>query len=786
MVIIDDETLMSVRKQLAELGYSNEDLKSAALVKALINSAQGGKLSTKVGGSIAKCMKRDLSLELDDPYDDRAKSSCEDMATWEENWHSTTPDSWKEKDLPLVLFVRTQSADFILKSKSAVDSILKECNSEESINLLVLGNGINSRTLTLPKDNKPTPNNMGGFTPNGGSNYFNTNGMNGMPPSGQMKNPFFGLAQQNQNASGQNDPEGSRRFNIFLTRTMDSNGVTGILGSIAPPEAGNLFPHMMLMQARERLKNEDDDSPARAELEQWSQTLLQQMQQNQNMAGQNLAGQSQQPQFFNASLGSSFGPASENQNPSLFMQPNYQLPPQEQEMLQRTLEHALEELLDRLAEMDDGPPPTSMEDLSPDLEKAFAQVLRNPNIRKGIADNLAKAAPALADPKCQGVMLSVFVPPQRGNDRLPGNKPQSNVGGWFQKILHNQEAAESAADAAGEPDEGRKRKARQKRARTLAAMHAVMASKNAQDSNSRSNKSNKLAGKIQRNLADLEAASRPVPIKAPSDPVRAKSWDGWIGRERGAVIFRRNRKALNNELQFHNLTLQQHTGTRGAGSSLRQMLSVRDVTEEMDEVIKCAVELEAAKGQRLHETPHEMHKKEMHLGVDITLSQLLMKNGELEVGDEIATTTDDDIRYLHPSSLETALSLTCRVSPSPAGGMSVSGSTTLHRSKEEIANLAQYTHERALVSQVVSPQDIGVTYDMIGGLTEVKELLRQSITYPLKFPHLYSEGIAREAVKGVLLFGPPGETLDGFRLTFVVSFLFTLVSHTAAFSLSRA
>jgi len=63
---------------------------------------------------------------------------------------------------------------------------------------------------------------------------------------------------------------------------------------------------------------------------------------------------------------------------------------------------------------------------------------------------------------------------------------------------------------------------------------------------------------------------------------------------------------------------------------------------------------------------------------------------------------------------------------------------------------------RALVSQVVSPQDIGVSYDMIGGLSDVKELLRQSITYPLKFPHLYNEGIAREAVKGVLLFGPPG------------------------------
>ena len=34
--------------------------------------------------------------------------------------------------------------------------------------------------------------------------------------------------------------------------------------------------------------------------------------------------------------------------------------------------------------------------------------------------------------------------------------------------------------------------------------------------------------------------------------------------------------------------------------------------------------------------------------------------------------------------------------------------------------------------------------------------MRESITYPLKFPQFYAEGIAREAVKGVLLFGPPG------------------------------
>lgn len=68
-------------------------------------------------------------------------------------------------------------------------------------------------------------------------------------------------------------------------------------------------------------------------------------------------------------------------------------------------------------------------------------------------------------------------------------------------------------------------------------------------------------------------------------------------------------------------------------------------------------------------------------------------------------------------------------------------------------------HEQALVSNVILPKDIGVTYDMIGGLGGAKELLRQCITYPLRFPHLYNEGIAKEAVKGVLLFGPPGEVL---------------------------
>ncbi|CAM9738054.1 unnamed protein product, partial [Ectocarpus sp. 4 AP-2014] len=112
--------------------------------------------------------------------------------------------------------------------------------------------------------------------------------------------------------------------------------------------------------------------------------------------------------------------------------------------------------------------------------------------------------------------------------------------------------------------------------------------------------------------------------------------------------------------------------------------------------------------------------------------------------------------------METAFAAVCKAYvPRPGQPMS--------RTREEVTALAQASfcyrrccylshdrHEQALVTNVILPKDIGVTYDMIGGLGGAKELLRQCITYPLRFPHLYSEGIAKEAVKGVLLFGPPG------------------------------
>ena len=56
-----------------------------------------------------------------------------------------------------------------------------------------------------------------------------------------------------------------------------------------------------------------------------------------------------------------------------------------------------EGLIDRFAQMaEDEEQATPGKELSPDLYKAFGQVVRNSQLRKGIADNLSRAAPALS------------------------------------------------------------------------------------------------------------------------------------------------------------------------------------------------------------------------------------------------------------------------------------------------------------------------------------------------------------------------------------------------------
>ncbi len=913
MVLLDDVGLEGVRQSVANdprvrLEDKSNELRNVNLINHLIRLANEGKLKNrmrknKVMGRISARMERDIALGLDDPFDDLAVESMvlmrDEERTWLENMDATTDETnqddedspYDSEPTPLVLFLRTDAASNLLKSKSSVDRLARECVSEESIHMLVMGKGIDATTTHLPNahvgqgsgnlqhnlqhPSQPSmlpPPSMGmGNADNGFKNnaFFQHNrppqqsqpnagasspnpfaGMSSVPPpnlsnmnlpgqtqysstssSSSTSNNPFGFSQQNVNASGINDPEGSRRFNIFLARTVEKDGSAGIMGAIAAPQAGNLFPQMLAMQARENyMKSQQDGDPMdeqqkyEAEMMKWNEL----MEQHREMS----AGSPLPPQFFSASIqaeiqegnqGANGNGANNNGNQHPPQNPFQNMIPPPPEMIQQAIEHAINDVMQRFSKMGHGNNNDGQGQIPNDLTKAFAQVLSNHNLRRGIAENLARAAPALIDPRCQGVMLSVYVPPPPNHPNhglMPGQRRSSSskkgkrqggsgsqgssksglsspgVGGWLNKILSSASSSsksEEAVDAVDEdedvPDstpnemnedesddeeedtngkdmlsseaiEGALNKAASKRLRKrdrsarAAAVAAATAMINEHEKNKRkgsnggtSSKSNTLSSeqKIQKHLTRLQALCKNVPLKSPTDPVRSRAWNGWANREKSAIIFRKNRRALNRELSERNLQIDKRTGTKGLGSTLRQMLSTKDISDEMENVITCAIEMEAAKSQKVGIA------KDAHVPsfVDISLDQLSLP-------DYVQGEFDSSRDCIHPKSIEKALSLTCYISPSLTGSSSLGIPQVVHRTREEISELAQDKHERALVSQVVSPQDIGVNYDMIGGLGDVKELLRQSITYPLKYPHLYSEGIAREAVKGVLLFGPPG------------------------------
>jgi len=65
-------------------------------------------------------------------------------------------------------------------------------------------------------------------------------------------------------------------------------------------------------------------------------------------------------------------------------------------------------------------------------------------------------------------------------------------------------------------------------------------------------------------------------------------------------------------------------------------------------------------------------------------------------------------------------------------------------------------YERQIASEVIHPDDIEVRFTDIGGLEPIISSLRESVIYPLVYPHLFSSSSLLGAPKGVLLFGPPG------------------------------
>jgi SpoVK/Ycf46/Vps4 family AAA+-type ATPase len=850
LVLLDDIGLEGVRQALVQnesLGFTqnSSELRNVSLIGHLIRLANEGKFHPPFIGKISSRMERDIALGLDDPHDQLAIESMKlmqsDEKTWTEILQGETTTT--RAPLPLVLFIRTDSSPNLLKSKSAVDYLARECVNDGSIHMLMLGKGIDATTVSLPSSRmipkiqhqrpravQPSSSMM---TPQSNSSPFSAffpdnqatqlnpfAGMSNIPPSGTMpfhspprspSNGLFGFNQQNINASGVNDPEGSRRFNIFLARTVEKDGTPSIMGAIAPPQTGNLFPQMLAMQARENFikSQEDGDSEEvqqkyEAEMLRWKEAL------EQHEMSNSPNGVPLPPQFFHAAIEmTSPEESSGSQSNGPFNNMSAPTPA----IIQRAIEHAVTDVMQRLNDIGNGDADDKEGIMSAKMAKIYATILSNDSLRRGIAENLARAAPALVDPRCQGVMLSVYVPPPPDHPNrglMPGQRPKqqpnkksqkkqfaqtknnnTGVSGWLNKILSSSASNESKSrsetdsgnlsdnddeesivDLDEEDDENTEKveddalspeianalnkaasvqlRTRDKQARIAAVAAATAmikeheAKKKASDGKSTRNTTTE---RIEKHLSRLQALCKPVPLQSPSDPVRSRAWDGWALREKGAIIFRKNRRALNSELDDRNLTIEMNVGTTGLGSSLRQMLSVKDISEDIDDVITCAIETEAARTQK----NHTLFKSSL----DSSLEQLILTSSAAQ--DEVSGVSNVSKQKLHPKSIERAISTICHISPSSSGASIISDSHSVtHRTREEITELAQDKHERALVSQVVSPQDIGVNYDMIGGLSDVKELLRQSITYPLKYPHLYSEGIAREAVKGVLLFGPPG------------------------------
>lgn len=74
------------------------------------------------------------------------------------------------------------------------------------------------------------------------------------------------------------------------------------------------------------------------------------------------------------------------------------------------------------------------------------------------------------------------------------------------------------------------------------------------------------------------------------------------------------------------------------------------------------------------------------------------------------------------------------------------------------ALLGLSSSEEMLLQDLVFPEDISSSFDTVGGLSGIKESLRELIIYPLQYPNLYASASSTLLAppKGILLYGPPG------------------------------
>ncbi|RZC44004.1 hypothetical protein C5167_036955 [Papaver somniferum] len=75
---------------------------------------------------------------------------------------------------------------------------------------------------------------------------------------------------------------------------------------------------------------------------------------------------------------------------------------------------------------------------------------------------------------------------------------------------------------------------------------------------------------------------------------------------------------------------------------------------------------------------------------------------------------------------------------------------------QDLKSLAKDEFESNFVSAVVPPGEVGVKFEDIGALEDVKKTLNELVILPMRRPELFTRGNLLRPCKGILLFGPPG------------------------------
>jgi len=89
--------------------------------------------------------------------------------------------------------------------------------------------------------------------------------------------------------------------------------------------------------------------------------------------------------------------------------------------------------------------------------------------------------------------------------------------------------------------------------------------------------------------------------------------------------------------------------------------------------------------------------------------------------------------------------------------LDANGQSTVGSKGGPVGKLELNSYEQTILTEVVAPEDIHVSFEDIGGLDHIIEELKESVIYPLTLPGLFSSNSSLlSAPKGVLLYGPPG------------------------------